>query len=133
MAVTPGAIFASAGLTVLTLSVFWSAQAISPQSTVRRFLQSVAQGDSRGAQRSVWEPIESPVGSFLINRATAIHQLNGETTVVRQDSNGDLITLVTRTEGTQGLPRLDVWVVQRREGRWRINADLTLRNAIGIF
>lgn len=125
MALKPASVLAALTLSGLTLGVFSAALTAGPDAVVRRFLEGVQRQDAASVQRLVWQPIQSPAGSYILALANRVNSTGKRTQITRRESRGPYILIVTRTERESGGAYIDQWVLERRSSAIRINADLT--------
>lgn len=125
MALKPASVLASLTLSGLTLGVFSAALTAGPDSVVRRFLEGVHRQDASSVQRFVWQPIQSPSGSYILALAQRMNSTGRRAQITRRESRGPYILIVTRTEREGGGAFIDQWVLERRNATIKINADLT--------
>lgn len=122
-----GSWLAAGCLAVLTLSVFWVSRDTGPESTVRRFHQSLLSGDAAGVSEVLMNGGDG-AGTELASAVSFLLRQTSQVSLGRVRSSGRTATVdvvyVTRPSGGVVTVR---YVVSKPGLRWRVDALGTLR------
>ncbi len=119
-------------LSALTLGVFWLEQSAGPESTVRRYLASLARSDSNTMQRLITTPVNSSANLWLVQAFQPIAENKYKVTAKQRDGNIALVKTdheasILTANGQQPIVVSFFWVLNRSGGVWRIDPEGTLR------
>lgn len=126
---------AAATLSLLTLGVFYVLQDYGPESAIRRFHDAVLKRDPVELQRVTDEDVRSQSVQQLITQVGAFMR-SGSYQLLRMERSATQVqaAVVYRARGSRDVFPM-IWVVEKRGGLWKVNADKTmtiLRDNLGI-
>jgi hypothetical protein len=117
---------AASVLAVITLGVFFRLQDYGPESAIRRFHNDVLNDDSSDLQRVTVQSI----GDQRVRRLVSlVHNLlvdGRRYQLVGMDRTPDQVRAAVIYRIPRREDRAIVWVVERSDGGWRVNADKTI-------
>lgn len=125
---------AAAVLAGTTLAVFGASQNYGPAAALRRFHVAVEKGDYKAAERMLETGYADPASQELVLAARGLTAGGAGYQVARMERLPREVRAVVVYGGRNANRRAVVWVVEKTQGAWRIDARKTLtilRDALG--
>lgn len=111
---------------VITLGTFYILQDYGPASAIRRFHEAIFNNDVGELQQVTYDKINSPAVRELITAVNSIGEPASHPQVARMDRQvGEVRAAVVYTY-PNNLRTARVWVVEKHDKLWQVNAEKTV-------